>query len=67
MVISWTIWLINENKKLGIYLNNTKKDISKDGKKYKNKEIKELEKAVWYINRRIKELKEDNSNNNMSE
>ncbi len=47
-----------EDKQLGFCLGNAVKYISRAGKKYKDKEIEDLEKAVWYINRRIKELKE---------
>lgn len=52
-----------EDKKLGFCLGNAIKYISRAGKKYKDKEIEDLEKAVWYINRRIKELKEENTKN----
>lgn len=48
-----------EDKQLGFCLGNAIKYISRAGKKDKNKEIEDLEKAVWYINRRIKELKGD--------
>ena len=47
-----------EDKGLGFCLGNAVKYISRAGKKYPDKEIEDLEKAVWYINRRIKELKE---------
>ena len=47
-----------EDKQLGFCLGNAVKYISRAGKKYKDKEIEDLEKAVWYINRRIQELKE---------
>ena len=47
-----------EDKKLGFCLGNAVKYISRAGKKDKNKEVEDLEKAIWYINRRIKELKE---------
>ena len=47
-----------EDKKLGFCLGNAIKYISRAGKKDKNKEIEDLEKAIWYINRRIKELNE---------
>lgn len=47
-----------EDKQLGFCLGNAVKYISRAGKKYKDKEIEDLEKAVWYINRRIKELEE---------
>ena len=48
-----------EDKKLGFCLGNAIKYISRAGKKDPSKEIEDLGKAVWYINRRIKELKEE--------
>lgn len=47
-----------EDKQLGFCLGNACKYISRAGKKNKDKEIEDLEKAIWYINRRIKEIKE---------
>lgn len=54
-----------EDKNLGFCLGNAVKYISRAGRKqdYKGqdqieKEIEDLQKAIWYINRRIKELKE---------
>lgn len=47
-----------EDKKLGFCLGNAVKYISRAGKKDPAKEIEDLKKAVWYINRRIKELEE---------
>ena len=47
-----------EDKQLGFCLGNAIKYISRAGKKNKDKEIEDLEKAIWYINRRIMELKE---------
>lgn len=47
-----------EDKKLGFCLGNAIKYISRAGKKDPNKEIEDLNKAKWYIERRIKELKE---------
>lgn len=52
-----------EDKKLGFCLGNAIKYISRAGKKKDNgrdmidKEIEDLKKAMWYINRRIFELK----------
>ena len=52
-----------EDKKLGFCLGNAIKYISRAGKKKDNgrdmidKEIEDLKKAIWYINRRIFELK----------
>lgn len=47
-----------EDKKLGFCLGNAVKYISRAGKKDPSKEIEDLEKAWWYIERRIKELQE---------
>lgn len=45
-----------EDKKLGFCLGNAVKYISRAGKKDKDKEIEDLKKAMWYIERRIKQL-----------
>lgn len=51
-----------EDKNLGFCLGNAVKYISRAGKKVDNgrnvieKEIEDLQKAIWYINRRILEL-----------
>lgn len=47
-----------EDKKLGFCLGNAVKYISRAGKKDPTKEIEDLNKAKWYIERRIKELQE---------
>ena len=53
-----------EDKNLGFALGNAIKYISRAGKKQsadknnKEKTIEDLRKAVWYINRRIKEIEE---------
>lgn len=47
-----------EDKKLGFCLGNAVKYISRAGKKDPAKEIEDLQKAAWYVNRRIKELTE---------
>ena len=47
-----------EDKKLGFCLGNAVKYISRAGKKDPEKEVEDLQKAVWYINRRIYELTE---------
>lgn len=47
-----------EDKDLGFCLGNAIKYISRAGKKDPNKEIEDLSKAIWYINRRIKEIEE---------
>lgn len=48
-----------EDKKLGYCLGNAVKYISRAGKKNPDKEIEDLQKAAWYINRRIQELTEE--------
>lgn len=53
-----------EDKNLGFCLGNVVKYISRAGKKHsagktdKEKEIQDLKKAKWYLERRIKELEE---------
>lgn len=47
-----------EDKKLGFCLGNAIKYISRAGKKDPDKEIEDLNKAKWYIERRIKEIQE---------
>ena len=47
-----------EDKNLGFCLGNAIKYISRAGKKDPTKEIEDLKKAKWYIERRIKELEE---------
>lgn len=47
-----------EDKKLGFCLGNAVKYIARAGKKDPAKEIEDLKKAVWYIERRIKEIEE---------
>ena len=47
-----------EDKKLGFCLGNAVKYISRAGKKDPYKEVEDLMKAVWYIKRRITEIKE---------
>lgn len=54
-----------EDKNLGFCLGNAIKYISRAGRKHsvgktdKEKTIEDLNKAIWYINRRIKEVEED--------
>lgn len=45
-----------EDKKLGFCLGNAVKYIARAGKKDPAKEVEDLEKARWYVDRRIKEL-----------
>ena len=47
-----------EDKKLGFCLGNAVKYISRAGKKDPTKEVEDLKKARWYIDRRIKEIQE---------
>lgn len=47
-----------EDKKLGFCLGNAIKYIARAGKKDPTKEVEDLNKAKWYIERRIKELEE---------
>ena len=47
-----------EDKNFGYCLGNAIKYIARAGKKSKETEIQDLQKAVWYINRRIQELSE---------
>ena len=53
-----------EDKNLGFALGNAIKYISRAGKKHsanksdKEKTIEDLNKAIWYVNRRIKEIEE---------
>ena len=46
-----------EDWKLGFCLGNTVKYISRAGKKNKSSEIEDLEKARWYLDREISNLK----------
>jgi len=55
-----------EDKNLGFCLGNAIKYISRAGRKQdyanqnqKEKTIQDLQKAIWYLNRRIKELQEE--------
>lgn len=46
-----------ENWGLDFHLGNTVKYISRAGKKYPEKELEDLLKASWYLNRKIENLK----------
>ena len=48
-----------EDWKLDFCLGNAIKYIARAGKKDPNKTIEDLEKAIWYTNRRIEELKNE--------
>ena len=47
-----------EDKKLGFCLGNAIKYISRAGKKDPRKEVEDLKKAIWYIERRISQLED---------
>lgn len=44
---------------LGFHLGNTVKYISRAGKKEPSRELEDLEKARWYLDRRIQQLTEE--------
>lgn len=46
-----------EDKKLCFHLGNTVKYVARAGKKDRSKTIQDLEKAAWYLNRKINQLK----------
>lgn len=46
-----------EDKNLSFHRGNAVKYICRAGKKDPQKEIEDLQKAIWYINREIKNLK----------
>jgi hypothetical protein len=48
-----------EDQQLGYHLGNALKYICRAGRKDENKYCEDLEKAIWYIRRRL-ELKKDN-------
>lgn len=47
-----------EDKKLGFCLGNVVKYVARAGKKDPSKEVEDLKKARWYLDRRIKEVEE---------
>jgi len=51
-----------EDWRLGFHLGNAVKYIGRAGKKDSAKEIEDLEKCVWYIERKIKLLKDAKTN-----
>lgn len=51
-----------EDQNLGFCLGNAIKYISRAGKKIKAREIEDLKKAIWYIERRIYEVGEEQKN-----
>lgn len=48
-----------EDQKLDFHLGNAVKYICRAGRKDKAKELEDLDKAVWYINRRIEQRKKE--------
>ncbi|MBQ0099053.1 MAG: DUF3310 domain-containing protein [Firmicutes bacterium] len=48
-----------EDKQLNFHRGNAVKYISRAGKKDKTKEIEDLKKAIWYIEREIKRLEKE--------
>lgn len=46
-----------EDWKLGFHLGNAVKYVARAGKKNPKKEVEDLEKAIWYIRRKIEILK----------
>lgn len=48
-----------EDKHLGYHLGNAVKYISRAGKKNPDKTVEDLQKAIWYINRKIQKLQEE--------
>lgn len=48
-----------EDKKLGFHLGNVVKYVSRAGKKNPDKTIEDLEKAEFYLKRKIEKLKEE--------
>jgi hypothetical protein len=46
-----------EDKHLGFHLGNTVKYICRAGKKDPSKKIEDLQKAAWYLNRHIENLR----------
>lgn len=48
-----------EDKKLGFCLGNAVKYIARAGKKDPTKEVEDLKKARWYIERRIMEIEKE--------
>ena len=52
-----------EDKGLNFARGNVIKYVSRAGKKYKDKEIEDLRKAAWYLNREIQRLEKLKENN----
>ena len=52
-----------EDKQLNFHRGNAVKYIARAGKKDKAKEVEDLKKAQWYIEREIKKLEQNNDTN----
>ena len=52
-----------EDKQLNFARGNVIKYVSRAGKKYPNKELEDLKKAMWYLNREIERLEKENEHN----
>jgi hypothetical protein len=52
-----------EDKNLNFHRGNAVKYIARAGKKDKSKEVEDLKKAQWYIEREIKKLEANNDTN----
>lgn len=52
-----------EDKHLNFHRGNAVKYIARAGKKDKSKEVEDLKKAQWYIEREIKKLEQNNDTN----
>lgn len=52
-----------EDKQLNFHRGNAVKYIARAGKKDKSKEVEDLKKAQWYIEREIKRLEQNNDTN----
>lgn len=50
-----------EDKGLGFSLGNAVKYISRAGKKDQSKYVEDLQKAIWYIERRIEQIRKEKS------
>lgn len=53
---------IIDDYELDFCLGNAIKYILRCGKKFENKQVEDLKKAIWYIEHKIKKLKENKTN-----
>lgn len=56
-----------EDQKFNYHRGNAIKYICRAGKKDKSKEVEDLEKAIWYLNREIKRLNEEDGSWNQAQ